>query len=272
MGTDRWWIDDFELTQGVVRDIETRSGMHQTPAPVGTNPLVPNRSGEVWVRKVHGAGTLTLSMWLGDGTIDVLEFWADVLRACTHVHRQLVIRRQMPSSGEMRECNAELSSSIQPTHLGEGGMRAQLEFKIPSGQWQSVAAYSHLTPAGAALPKTLVLNEFEHSTAPNLALVCHIPGPIINPRVTDITDGVAGDSFIYSGTVPGGAVLTVSCRDWEVTATGMTPNPGAITPTGPRFLTIPAARPGVTPRVQLTGTGGGGTTQLEVLGHRTYLC
>ncbi len=271
MARERLFFDGWELTDGVARDWETFTGLDGVGQIVGLNTRVTGHPGEMWTPKQTGPGSFTVAMWLsGANRHEALEAWRQVIRAVYRPHRQVLIRRVMPS-GEPVTARAEISGVIEPVFLGEQGVRASLTFAVASGTFESEAEYEHASAAGQALPVTLPLGQLEPSTAGMDRLSFTIHGPIVNPQVTDVTDGVDGEWFRYIGALTAGQFLTVNCKTYElVGGGGHAANPNALNYVGARFIHVPAARPGDVPRVRLTGSGAGALTRLQVHGHRAY--
>jgi hypothetical protein len=91
-----WWVDDWLVTDGWVRDVEMRTGLYQSAAKRGQNALVANRTGQLWTPKTFDQGTFTLNVWLGDDTRTQVEQWWDLfLRAVSPGHRLCRYRRRV---------------------------------------------------------------------------------------------------------------------------------------------------------------------------------
>jgi hypothetical protein len=273
MARERIFLDGWEITLGVVREWAVRAGTDGTTGAVGANGDVPNRTGTLWRPKVAGPGQFDLDVWVAGATRTEVEVaWRNLLRAARRPHRLIRITRHM-ASGEIVECDAELTGTIDPTHIAQLGMRAQLTFGVPSGVWKSQTVYTAQTVAGAALPQTLVLDGLEPSTAAIEDLVLVIKGAVAAPTVVDRTDGVDGDYLLYGATIAAGGSLRLDSATWGVTgAGGHVVNIANVNQVGRRYLAVPAARPGQTPTVELRGSGGGVGTQLVVTGRRAYAC
>ncbi|GAA2746176.1 hypothetical protein [Kitasatospora cinereorecta] len=276
MARERWLVDGYELTDGLVRDVEYRSGLVTTPAVVGANAAVPNRIGELWRPKHHGPGKFTLALWLAPragGWQAVEQAWEDLLRAIARPHRLLTFERYT-AAGQLRRCQGEVLSALAPTPLGQSGMRVGVEVNVPAGYWESGDIAFEATAPGSPLPQDLDLDPFTDATAPMEQLAYRITGPITAPTVTDTSDGPGrnGDSFTYTGQIAAGQSLTVDSATWQLTGTGgLVPDPARLTNTGPAFLRLAPGRPGMPPSVRLTGTNPGAGTQLTVTGRRAYL-
>lgn len=271
MARERIWLDDWELTTGVTRDWETLDGLDGISMPSGVNTRIPGHPGETWVPKQTGPGSFTISLWVaGTNRAEALAAWQEVVRAAYRPHRQVYIRRLLPS-GELVFARGELSAAVQPTWVGEQGARASLTFSVDSGIWESVTIYEHNSPGGAALPVSVPLTDLAPSTAAMDKLWFRIYGPITNPMVVDTTDGEVGEWFRYTGVIPAGQSIEINCWTYDIEGhDGFAPNPNALTYMGARYLLVPAARPGQTPRVELRGSGIASSTRLQVFGHRAY--
>lgn len=272
MGLESWTFDGWVLTEGIVRGWEYRSGTDVAAAAVGSNAQVPNRSGELWRSKVLGPGQFSLNVWLAGASYQAARAsYNTLLRAVQRPHRQIRVNRTLPD-GEVIFADVELTGKIEPTHLGQLGYRASLDFNVPAGVWQSVTVYTAQTIAGAALPQSLSLVAFEPSTGPLERLTYTIKGRLASPVLVDRTDLVDGDSVSYVGTIAAGQSLILNSDTWGISgAGGMSPNLAAVNVSGERLLAVPAARPGLNPTVELRGSTPDLTTQLIVSGRRSYL-
>ncbi|MFJ8043788.1 hypothetical protein ACIRBX_25130 [Kitasatospora sp. NPDC096147] len=274
MARERWLVDGYELTEGLVRDVEYRAGLIATPPVIGANATVPNRVGELWRPKHHGPGKFTLALWLAPrtgGWQQVEAAWEDLLRVLARPHRLLTFERHT-AAGQIRRCQGEVLSSLAPTPLGQSGMRLGVEVTIPSGYWEGTATVTNSSPAGTALPHALALAAFADATAPMENLAYRIDGPITAPTVTDTTDGPGGDSFTYTGQITAGQSLTVDSATWQLSGTGgLQPDPARLSLTGPAVLRLAPGRPSSPPSVRLSGTNGGPGTALTVTGRPAYL-
>lgn len=274
MAREQWFIDGYELTQGTVRDVEYRTGLYGTPAPVGDNLTVPGVTGERWVPKVHGPGAFTLALWLGDRTsrqaVEALH--ADLLRAAARTRDRPLWTRVL-ADGTSRLCYAEVRSSLAADPVGQRAMRVSIECSVPEGYWHGIAVPTHTSVVGTGATGTdLTLTSHADSTAPLERLAAKVFGPITAPRVVDRTLGVDGPGWFYNGTIPNGAWLNVDADTWTVTSSGFVHDLGLLTTTAARWLQVGPAKPGGTPKVALRGSALGAATKLTITGRSAYLC
>lgn len=276
MARETWTADGTALTDGVVRDVEYRAGLYGTPDVEGADSQVSQRTGRIWTPKVLGAGRFTLAMWLGGRTREDVEAQYDLLLALlVHPHRPTLFVRTL-ADGTARTCLGDVVGSIEPTPIGQRGMRCSFDVSVPAGYWESTASTtdsaSYAAASGAAANLDLNLTSKIGGTAAMENLAVTIPGPASNPTVTDRTDGVDGESFAYTGTVPAGGSLTVNSAAWTVTGTGFVPSLQALVHTGRRFLPV-AARSvrGLAPVVRLSAANVTTATGLSVAGRNAYL-
>lgn len=272
MARETWHIDGWELTQGIVRDLEYRAGLYRTPAVDGTDSNVSNRTGRLWRPKTHGPGQFTLAVWLGGASrAEAERLYDELLRAVVHPHRLATYRRGL-ADGTARECSGDVTAALEPTAIGQQGMRLGIEVTVPRAYWRGTVLRTaqRTVPLGATVV-TLPLPEFARSTAPMEGLTYRITGPVTSPTVADITDDGVADSFTYSGVIGSGQTLVVNSDTWQVTGEGFTPNQAAMNYTGRVFLPVVAARPGRTPTLRLTGTSMNTATTLRVSGYEAFL-
>jgi hypothetical protein len=276
MGIERWFVDDWELTQGWVRNVEYRSGLSATPAVFGANASVPGLTGELWRPKRHGAGRFVLNLWVAGANNTQAAAWAvyeDVLRAVARPTELLVFKRTM-DDGSQRQCRGEVITAIEPIPVGDGAYRMAIEVGVPSGYWESVGTFTDTSATGSTLPRDLSLTTLNPSTAPMEHLTYTITGPITNPKVSERINGADLDSFTFTGVVGATQTLIVNASTWALTGSGtptFTPSLAALSYTSGRFLSVKPARPGGTAAVRMTGSAGGTTTRLQVSGRQAFL-
>lgn len=265
---ERWTFDSWELTNGSVRDLETREGLYGTPSPVGANATVAGRHGEVWRPKTYGPGTFTLNCWIGSLTdrVGFETLYDDLLRAVAHTERLVRVQRTL-ASGEVRECDAELVGTLAPQAIGNYAARFSASFNVPAAFWRTVTSYTD-TKAGVTSGGSVPLTKLTGSTAPMADLAYKFTGPMTNPLLT-VPD--TGETLGYVGTVPAGATLTLDSGTWSATATGMSVNLAAITHSDNVFLAVPVAKPGTTAALTFTGTALTAASQVDVTGRRSHL-
>lgn len=270
---ERWFADDWEFTEGDIRDVEYRSGQLGIPAARGSNAAVPNRTGEVWRPKIHGPGTFTLEVWLGTYQRQAQALWDELLRAVVQPHR-LVTYRRITAAGETRYCQGEVIGAMAPTSIGQAAYRASIAVDVPAGYWRGEQLQTVTTPLSAGPGGTVVdLSVFSSSTAALEELSYTLTGQLVDPRVADTTARGRGGWLSYTGTVPTGKALTLDAASWQVSGSpGFTPSGQAVDYSGDRFLTLAATPPNGAHRLLVTaGTVGAGAA-LTVAGYRSYLC
>lgn len=279
---ERWFADDWEFTEGDIRDVEYRAGQLGTPPVRGSNATVANRTGEVWRPKRHEAGTFTLEVWLGTYQRQAQALWDELLRAVVQPHR-LVTYRRITAAGETRYCQGEVMAALAPVPIGQSAYRASIEVHVPSGYWRGEALQTVTAPAVAGPAGTVVdLSVFSPSTAPLEELTVRLAGELSGAELTDITDRGRGDTLSYAASIPGGQSLTLDCANWLATPSpgwaAMTAppsslyNPAAINYSGDRFLNLAATPPGVKHQLLFTADTIGPGAEVTVSGYRSYLC
>lgn len=269
---EAWYADDFLLSEGIVRDVETRAGIARTPAPRGSNPSLSNRTGELWRPKMHGAGSFVLNMWCAAeaprAQVDAL--YDDVLRATARPHR-LTRYRHVRADGSARYAMGELVSAIEPAPIGQAGWRFGLEVRIPDGYWLDEAEQT-MVVIPTSNDQVFALDAFGGSSAPMERLRITVMGGASGLRLADYTDDVEGDWLAYSVGVPDGQGIEFDAGEWQPYGlNGLIVNEQAISYSGGRFLTIPAAAPGKVPLLRVQSTNRTANTRIEVAGPPAYL-
>jgi hypothetical protein len=265
---ETWTFDGWNLTDGSVRDLETRDGLYATPNMVGANAVVAGRHGEVWRPKTYGPGTFTVNAWIGaQGDRAAFEaLFSDLLRVVAHPERLILVQHTL-ASGETRECYAEVIGTFAPTSIGQQAARFAITFNVPAGFWRTTASYTD-TKTALTTGMSIPLTNLTGSTAPMADLVYKFTGPQSNPLLT-VPD--TGDTLGYTGTIPAGASLTVDSSAWSVTGAGFTPTVAAVTHTDSVFLSVPVAKPGTTAALTYTGTGLTSASAVSITGRRSHL-
>lgn len=262
-----WFIDGTAVRRSTVRLVTSRAGWHNVNPFVGQNIAVPSRHGEIWVPKKVGAGAFSLDIWLyGNTDQKINDEWDRLLSLVMKPHRLLTVEKRLPNQ-EVRYCEAELTGSIQPTMVGRHGMRATLQFRIPSGTWRSQKTWIYESTPGSSLSELLLMPGIADSTAPiNDALVI-VRGPITDFTVRSRVDD-QDHEMTYGDTVPAGASVIINTGTWSMRGANTSSNPAALSTNGDHLLTI---NPSSSPNVRLYGTGGGSQTNIRVEVKSAYI-
>lgn len=273
MARERLLIDGWELTEGLVRDLELRDGLYGTPEMIGQNPVVANRRGSTYRRKNIGEGSFTINGWVAsaDGTRTGFESaWQTLLRAVWRPERLVKYERYL-ASGEIRECYGEVSGQLAPAAIGQQAGRFALQVRVPNGLWRGQTTVTDQSTGTLTSGATFALTNLANGSAPVDDAKVVLTGPLTSPQVAVV--GNAVEFVKYTGTIGAGAVVTIDCGTWDVTATGMTANPAAVTYGGDSsYLTIPSPGPtGVAPSVVVTGSGFTASSKVALTGKRAHL-
>ena len=268
---ERWLLDNWELTEGLYRDVGTREGLDETPRLVGDNATVANRRGTLWRPKSLGEGRFVLNGWIGATSRAGFETaWNNLLRAAFHPER-LVRYERWSAAGVARECYGEVTGTLTPRGIGQLAARFALEVGVPDGVWQGVAEVSDAGPVPLTDGAVFTLNNLGVSTAGLDACKIEFTGPISSPRIE--IPSMPGEWVQYTGNVPTGATMTIDCGAWSVAGTaGFTPNPASITHGGSgSFLTIPAPTVGAAMQVRFKGANLAAASRVRVYGRPLFL-
>jgi hypothetical protein len=270
---ERWWVNGWELTGGVFRDVEIRDGLYNSPPPStqAQDVYVVGRHGVLdALRRTADAGSFVLQMWALEAT------WAQaaadyhlLLRAAGQYAYAALWQHQLPDGATVRQTYGRMSAAVEPSSLGQQGWRAAIEIQVPSAFWQD-SAISTDTTAGGSL--VLPLASKALVSAPMNDLTYTITGPITNPQVMVTTPGDPfNDWFQLAGTIPAGDSVTFNAGTWAITAAGIVaPTLDVVQWSGDNLLEVMAAPPGLVPTVTLSGSGTTGATKLAVAGYGKY--
>lgn len=257
----------YELTEGWVRDVDTRDGLYSTPPKAGNNGDAGQRHGELWVPKRFGPGGFVQQVWLmADVNRQQVERWYDeLLRVCTWPYDLVRVVRGL-ADGSERECAAELVAAIEPAPIGQLGIKCALEWSVPAGFWQDTEDVASAAAANVASGTLLAFPELRGGTAPMDTLQVAIHGPFNGP--VRLTSPLTGEWVQVASNI--GAATTVVIDNQAGTVAGA---PGEqVTYSGGTFLELPPLPDTVPLQLQLTHGGGtGAASQVSLTGRRRWL-
>lgn len=278
-------IDGIDMRQWGF-NASTRTGRYNVPARRGENDVIPGRSGAVFIKnKPFEEGFGALAVWVVGATQDEdgnyvlpptiperrLQFEQNMetlMRFFTQPHKLSEIRTGYPD-GSVRRALVEWREWSEP-EIQAGGTRAEfaIAFTIPGVWWEDVTPKSQSAIAGTSLPKTLELSQFKDMTGIIEDGTFTVHGPISNPRITDLETGVW---VRYAGSVASGSQWVVNA-DAATSMVGSSSVMASTTHGGSyRLMTVANCYgTSTTPRLQLTGSGGGTTTNLTVTARRKW--
>jgi hypothetical protein len=264
-GGDIWW-DAVAIVEGVYNgsyfDGDTAGGVDSAITWAGT----PHDS-------VSSFSTLRLSIpATAAGRRKALEDnIASVQRLFMRKHRLSTIRAYSASDGSIRRALVSFEEMSDPNVMA-GGTRAEftVAYTIPSVFWEDEDARTQSATAGAALPKNLDLTSFDNMTGIIEDAVITVAGPVTNPRITDAETGMWVQ---YTGTIATGT-------SWVVDAGAFTSKSGTGTDLmkdtthGGSYRLLPISNlfgTSTSPRLVLSGSAGGATTNLSVTARRKWI-
>lgn len=261
----------------------TRTGRYSMPPLRGDNLVLPGRSGSVPVLgRPFDEGVGALAVWVTgrnpDGTFPAsmsamrTQFetnMAKFQRLFTRAHKLSTIRSGQPD-GSIRRALVQWVEWDEP-EVTAGGTRAEwaIGYTIPNVFWEDDTATTQSSTANSSLPKPFDLTSFANMTGVIEDAVIDVVGPITNPRVTDKETGTYVE---YTGTVGSGSTwsIDVAAATSKVGASSVMANTKHVG--GYRLLIIPSNfGTADTPRLELTGSAGGATTQLKVTARRKWV-
>lgn len=259
----------YQLTDGWVRDLEVREGLYGTPDPRGEDASPGQGHGELWVPKRFGVGGFVTRLWmLSSLSRAQLEQWYDeLLRVATWPYDLVRVVRGL-SDGTQRECLAELVTSVEPTPIGQLGVRVGLEWSVPAGFWQDVAD-TDVSVAAAASGAALSFGALRGGTAPMDNLQLQLTGPFTGP--VRLTQPQTKQWVEVTGNIGAGQTVTLNSATGAIGGTaGVTGD--RVRYSGHTYLELPPL-PDTVP-LQLVVTHGGGITAasaVRLTGRRRWL-
>lgn len=264
------------LTDGWVRDVETREGLYRTPPRRGANGAAGQQHGSEWTEKPYGEGSFQQQLWMmADATRDQVEEWYDqLLRVALWPYALIRVVRGL-ADGTFRECFAELQTALEPAPIGQLGMRVGLDWTIPEGFWRDQApSASGAVINGIGSGAFVAYNALRGGTAPMPARV-ELHGPVsAGTKITqpDTGEWVRIDRALASDEVA--SLDSVSGTSLVHNETTMTDGPfHDFSYSGRMFLELPPIDPTADLRVQITYTGAapGAAATLLLDGVRRWL-
>jgi hypothetical protein len=263
-------------------NIATGTGRYNTPAHRGEDITLPGRSGTVFVpNKPTEVGTYNLLMWV-QGTDDAgltagtINARRQLFESNIATLQRLFTRRSKLSyitvvqpDASLREAYVQVAEAIEPEIQGQRQHATfTVALQIPDVYWQDTSDTVQAGSAGSSLPKTLTLSSFAGMEGPIEDSVLTVTGPISNPRITDSETGIYVQ---YNGTVSNGSTWVVDCKNFTSRVNGGDVLAATTHVGHPRFLVIsPWNGIQATPQVVLSGSAGGGTTNISVTARRKW--
>ena len=263
---EKWFLTSpgeaspLDLTNDLVRAIETQEGMRISPAFTGDNSARQGH-GLAWAQKPFGPSEIHLAMWLhtyGDEGLDrrAWEQLHDQLsRYSSWPYGQLTLTRYyVAGQNAGRWCFCERSQPITPVMLGDYGARIALDLLIPSGFWFD----NELSDDSfAATNGPHQLTSWAGGTAPSTGVRL-----ILDGTPAGITVSTAAGWIRVARAIPSGSPVTFDADTGAITA-GWS---DAIAYSGPTYFEVP---PGSSAPIVTVSGGGSGT--VRVVGQRAYL-
>ena len=263
-------------------NIATGTGRYNTPAARGEDITLPGRSGSVFVpNKPTQVGTYNLVLWVQASDAD--GFAAATVNARRRLFesniatlQRLFTRRSKLSyvtvvqpDTSVREAYVQVAEAIEPEIQGQR-MHATftVSLQIPDVYWQDTTDTTQAATAGSSLPKTLTLSSFAGMEGPIEDSQVTVTGPVTNPRVTDTETGIYTQ---FNGTVGAGSTWVVDNKNFTSKVNGSDVLAATTHVGHPRFLVIsPWNGTVATPQIILSGSAGGGATNVSVTARRKW--
>ena len=281
MATEAWTVDGVALSDKRFF-VQTYNGLDDVAPTVGTNTLIPYKSGSIWNHKVFGEGQITFAIIvLGqDPTTGVpganqtaqrtlVDAGLDILtKVFGQRHRLLTFVRTF-SDGTTRQTYGEVITTISVNQFGINNAQFTVTVLLPMPFLEDGADQTYTSPLGTGVPGTTYTpSQFSAGTAPMEDLVLTAIGPITNPKFTDIASGYYCQ---YTGAVTAAQTLIINAKVWTVTSTGgLTVSYANFAHTGQRFFTLtPDQLTGA--QLKMDGTSATSATGFTVVGRRRYL-
>lgn len=259
--------DGYELTDGWVRNIETREGLLRAPGKRGDNAATGQGHGELWMPKSFDVGGFVTNVWLLSslGRSQVDGWYDELLRVATWPYDLVRVVRGL-TDGSYRECLAELVTSVEPEPLGQLGMRVGLEWSVPAGFWQDTADVTAEAVANVASGALLDFPALRGGTAPMDNLRLQLVGPFAGP--VRVTSPLTGQWVEVSGNIGVGQTFTLDSATGALTGV----SGGRIRYSGHTYLEVPPLPESVPLQLQVTHAGGtSAASRVRLTGRRRWL-
>lgn len=259
----------YQLTDGYVRDVETREGLYRAPGKRGENGDAGQAHGELWVPKTFEAGGFVTNVWLLStlNRAQVEQWYDQLLRVATWPYDLVRIVRRL-SDGTERECLAELVTAVEPEPLGQQGMRVGLEWSVPAGFWQDTADRFQFVSANGIPTGTLFdFQELAGGTAPMDGLRLGLDGPISGP--IRITQPLTGQWVEVTGNLGAGQWVALDCATGAIE--GGTVTGDRVRYSGHTFMEMPPLPQDVLLQLKVEHAGAGPGSYVSLTGRRRWL-
>lgn len=275
-------VDGFDMRTEAY-NAATRTGRYSMPTQRGEDLVLAGKSGYTFVpNKPYDAGLGALSVWVTgantNGTIPATQTlrrqkfednMALMERLFTRRHRLCTIRAAQPDAS-IRRAFVQWDAWGEPEVVA-GGTRATwtVGYTIPGVFWEDETATNQETAASSTLPKNLDLTSFANMTGIIEDAVITVTGPITNPRVTDAETGAYVQ---FTGTVATATTWVINVAASTSVVNSVTQLANTTHTGGYLFLVIPNIfGTSATPRLTLSGTGGGAGTKFGVSARRKWV-
>jgi hypothetical protein len=194
---------------------------------------------------------------------------AKLQRIFTRRHRLSLLRAAQPD-GSIRRALVEWKEWDEPD-VQAGGTRAEwaISYEIPGVWWEDESPTVQSAVAGSLLPKNLDMTSFAGMTGVIEDAVLTVQGPITQPMITDAETGAW---VRYNGIVSSSTTWVVDVGNFTSTVNGTSVMLNTTHGGGYKLLTIPNCfGSNDYPRLVLSGSGSGSTTQLTVSAKRKWV-
>ena len=236
--TEFWDVNGTSLST-LAWNIDTLNGRQRVPMLRGEDTKVPFRPGAIWRPKQPDSRTLTLAMWvLGcntDGSAPVgmnarskfNDNREALIKLFFSPDTQLNLTKRWLSGGSIKSATAlaELVSDMDATMLGIDGAQFVVDLRLADPYFYGAST----TPAALAVSVGAAVVNPGMAAVQKMTIVFN--GALTNPRLTNSTTGVWVQ---YTGTIAGGASVTLNTDLFTAVTSASANVIGSITHQGAR--------------------------------------
>jgi phage-related protein len=184
----------------------------------GDNIALPYRHGTVFVPKYYDERKIIIGIAVIAATATALETSMDTMRKLFSVRTQQTLAMTLEDAS-VRNALASVDSRLGFERVSPVIARVTAEFTLTSPFFRGATLYEVTSDAIDGTPTPQTLTVVNGGTVEERAPTLLLTGALKNPVITNTTTGV---SLTYTGTIAGGASVTIGETNGEMYATHST--------------------------------------------------
>ena len=197
-------------------NITVVDGYLDIPERRGKNIVIPLSDGTVHTNKYWDERTITFGIAVIEATATALETKLDTIRTLLAPSAPQTLSMTLESSA-VRTVLATVEKPIQTKKMSPTNARILVEFTVCSPYWRSDTIYEVTSDAIDGTPTPQTLTVVNGGSVQEMNPVLLLTGPLRNTVITNTTP-TPDVILTYTGTIAGGATVTIQKTNGEYTA------------------------------------------------------